>query len=43
VIRKDGVTVLRVKLDTSKLIQGGYVLGIGEIGSEANTYLLEVK
>jgi hypothetical protein len=43
VIRSDGVTVLRVKIDDSNLKPGTYVLGIGEIGSEANKYPLEVK
>jgi hypothetical protein len=42
-IRKDGVTVLKVKLDTSKLAPGSYVLGIGEVGTEAYSYPLEVK
>ncbi len=43
VIRKDGVTALKVKLDTSNLKAGAYVLGIGEVGWEPYTYPLEVR
>ncbi len=43
VIRKDGVTVLKVKLDTSSLNAGAYVLGIGEIGWEPYNYPLQMK
>ena len=43
VIRKDGVTVLKVMLDTSKLKRGMYILGIGEIGNEPYTYPLAIK
>ncbi len=43
VIRKDGVTVLKVTLDDSTLKPGSYILGIGEIGWEPYTYPSEVK
>jgi hypothetical protein len=43
VIRKDGVTVLKVKLDISKLGTGSYVLGIGQHGVEPTEYPLVVK
>jgi hypothetical protein len=43
VIRKDGVRVLRVKVDDSNLKPGAYVLSIGEIGSEPHTYPLILK
>jgi len=43
VVRKDGVTVLKVKLDDSELTPGPYVLEYGKIGSEPRTYPLEVR
>ncbi len=43
VIRRDGVTVLKVRLDDSKLKPGSYTLGIGEIGSEPYSYPLDVR
>lgn len=41
--QKDGVTVLKVMLDDSKIKPGAYMLGIGEIGSEPRTYPVEIR
>jgi hypothetical protein len=43
VIRKDGVTALKVKLDLSSLKPGDYVLGIGQVEVEPHAYPLETK
>ena len=43
VIRRDGVTALKVKLDISKLNPGSYVLSIGQPGAAANGFPLLVK
>lgn len=43
VIRKEGVTALKVKLDVSKLNPGSYVLSIGHPGEQPNSYPLIVK
>jgi hypothetical protein len=43
VIRKDGVTALKVKLDITKLNPGSYVLSVGRPGAAANSYPLLVK
>ncbi len=43
VIRHDGVTALKVKLDLSSLKPGEYVLGIGQVGVEPYRYPLHLK
>lgn len=43
VIRKDGVTALKVKFDISKLAPRSYVPGIGQVGEEENYYPVLVK
>lgn len=43
VIRKDGVTSLKVRLDLSKLNPGNYVLSTEQRGEEPNSYPLALK
>lgn len=40
---QNGITILRVKLDTLRLNPGHYVLGIGQPGEATNSYPLLVK
>jgi len=42
-VKQNGITVLNVKLDVSKLSPGGYVLAIGGAGHERREYPLLIK